>query len=105
MIAETRNPRSTIHRLNLLGGTALAVAFCGFGGWASTTEIAGAVLASGNVVVESNVRKVQHPNGGIVADILVKEGSVVEADQVQLQVGGSSADARLNKTIAVGGQR
>lgn len=84
--ALTHNPKIGIRKLNLLGCTALVLAVGGFGGWASTTEIAGAVIATGSVVVESNVKKVQHLNGGIVGEILVKEGSVVEADQVLMRL-------------------
>src|SRR5204863_4631204 len=40
----------------------------GFAGWASTTDIAGAVIASGTVVVETNVKKVQHHIGGIIGE-------------------------------------
>ena len=71
--------------MQLVGYSAIAVAVGGFGGWAATSEIAGAVIANGNIVVESNVKKVQHPYGGIVGDILVKEGSEVEADQVLMR--------------------
>jgi HlyD family secretion protein len=78
-------PRCAIRRLNLVGCTALVVAFGGVGGWASTTNIAGAVIASGIVVVESSVKKVQHLNGGIVGEILVKEGSKVETGQVVMR--------------------
>ena len=37
----------------------------GVGGWALATDIAGAVLASGNLVVKSDIKKVQHPTGGV----------------------------------------
>jgi len=90
-----RNPRSTIRHLNLLGGTALVLGLGGFGGWASTTDIAGAVIASGSVVVESNVKKVQHLNGGIVGEILIKEGSAVEAGQVLLRLDDTLTRATL----------
>ncbi|HUU24343.1 MAG TPA: HlyD family type I secretion periplasmic adaptor subunit, partial [Methyloceanibacter sp.] len=46
----------------LLGGLLVA----GMAGWARTTEIAGAVIAPGVVVVDSVVKKVQHPTGGVV---------------------------------------
>ena len=58
----------------------------GVGGWAATTELAGAVIAPGTIVVESNVKKVQHPTGGVVGEILVKEGDEVEAGQVVLRL-------------------
>ena len=48
------------------------------GGWALATDIAGAVLASG-LVVESDVKKVQHPTGGVVAEIRVRDGDIVKA--------------------------
>ena len=46
----------------------------GLGGWAATTEFAGAVIAQGQVVVDSNVKKVQHPTGGIVGELRVRDG-------------------------------
>ena len=42
----------------------------GAGGWAATAEISGAVVATGSVVVDSNVKKVQHPTGGVVAEVV-----------------------------------
>src|SRR5262245_38071585 len=44
----------------------IVLLFGSFGVWAATTPIAGAVIASGVVVVESNIKKVQHAAGGIV---------------------------------------
>ena len=56
--------------------TALIVAVLvgGIGGWATFTEIGGAVVSSGQLVVESDVKKVQHPVGGIVGELRVREG-------------------------------
>jgi len=95
MTAATHGPRVAIRKLNLLGCTALVFWVGGVGGWASTTEIAGAVIASGSVVVESNVKKVQHANGGIVGAILVTEGSEVEADQLLLRLDDTLTRATL----------
>jgi HlyD family secretion protein len=95
MTALAHSPNVGIRKLNLLGCTALVLAVGGFGGWASTTEIAGAVIATGSVVVESNVKKVQHLNGGIVGEILVKEGSVVEPDQVLMRLDDTLTRANL----------
>jgi HlyD family secretion protein len=60
------------------GTAAVALLFGGLGLWAATTQIAGAVIAPGVVVVESNVKKVQHPTGGVVGDLLVRNGSEVK---------------------------
>lgn len=57
----------------LLGGMTL---------WTGVTNIAGAVVAAGTVVVESNVKQVQHQDGGIVKNIYVEDGDLVEADDL-----------------------
>lgn len=74
----------------LIGLLALS---CGV--WATTTPIAGAVIASGIVVVENNLKKVQHPSGGIVAEILVKNGDRVAAGDVVLRLDETQARANL----------
>jgi HlyD family secretion protein len=67
----------------------LAVVFIlvgGLGVWATTTSIVGAVIGSGLVVVESNVKKVQHPTGGIVGEINVKNGDPVKAGDLLIRL-------------------
>jgi HlyD family secretion protein len=82
-IARTRR---VIRRLNVVGVALLVLLVGGFGGWAATSELSGAVIASGVLVVESSVKKVQHPTGGIVGELLVKEGDHVEAGQVVMRL-------------------
>ena len=67
----------------------------GVGGWAAMAQLSGAVIASGFVVVESNVKKVQHPTGGIVGQIFVKEGSVVEEGQIVVRLDDTVPRANL----------
>jgi HlyD family secretion protein len=86
MIATLSSPAASIRTLNLVGCIAILGVLGGFGAAGSITTIAGAVIAPGTIVVESNVRKVQHLTGGIVREILVKEGSEVEADQVLVRL-------------------
>jgi HlyD family secretion protein len=82
-------------RNHLIGGTAVALFLSvGIGGWAATTELSGAVTASGSVVVDSNVKKVQHLTGGVVGELFVREGDHVRAgdtlvrlDETVLQAG------------------
>jgi HlyD family secretion protein len=82
-------------RNHLIGGTVIALVLTvGIGGWAATTELSGAVTASGSVVVDSNVKKVQHLTGGIVGELFVREGDHVRAgdtlvrlDETVLQAG------------------
>jgi HlyD family secretion protein len=70
------------------------------GGWAATTPIGGAVISSGFVVVESNIKKVQHPTGGIVAEINVKNGNVVNAGDVVISLDDTQARANLGIVVS-----
>jgi HlyD family secretion protein len=83
---EPNDPRLAIRNLNLIGIAVIILLVGGFGGWAATNELAGAVIARGTVVVESNVKKVQHPTGGVIGEILVHDGSEVEAGQVLIRL-------------------
>ncbi len=79
----------------LFGFLALAVLVGGFGLWSTTTEIAGAVVAQGQVEVEQNRQVVQHPDGGVVAAIHVKNGDRVEAGDPLIQIDGSLLTSEL----------
>lgn len=65
------------------------------GVWATTAEISGAVVSSGQLVAQNNVRKVQHPNGGVVHAIYVRDGERVEANQVVVRLDDIVARAAL----------
>ena len=58
------------HLLAIAAATMVVVG--GIGVMGASTELAGAIIASGALVVESNVKKVQHPTGGIVGELLVQ---------------------------------
>ncbi len=68
----------------------------GIGGWAWTTELSSAIVASGTVVVENNVKKIQHLTGGIVGELLVREGQRVDAGQVLLRLDPTTVRANLS---------
>jgi HlyD family secretion protein len=57
----------------------------GFGAWAAFAQIAGAVVAPGEVEVETREQVVQHPDGGVVGEIMVRNGDKVEAGDVLLR--------------------
>ena len=83
-------------RANILFGLAVSILLVGgVGAWAATTSLAGAVLASGDVVVESNSKKVQHQTGGIVGEILVKEGDRVSAGDLLVRLDETMTRANL----------
>ncbi|MCK5494908.1 MAG: HlyD family type I secretion periplasmic adaptor subunit, partial [Hyphomicrobiaceae bacterium] len=58
----------------------------GVGSWAATSDISGAVIAPGVLVVDTHVKKVQHPTGGIVGEIHVRNGDRVQAGDVVLRL-------------------
>jgi membrane fusion protein, type I secretion system len=86
MTAAEQDPRHMIRKLNLVGLAITVALIGGVGGWAATAQLAGAVIAPGTIVVESNVKKVQHPTGGVVGEILVKEGDRVDEGQLVLRL-------------------
>lgn len=63
------------------GVLGLAILVGGFGTWAATTNISGAIVASGSIEVDQNRQIVQHPDGGVVSEILVDEGDTVTLGQ------------------------
>ncbi len=78
--------------LSLLASVGL---LAGAGGWAVATNLAGAVVAPGHFVVDSYVKKVQHPTGGVVGEILVREGEAVKAGDVVLRLDATTTRANL----------
>jgi HlyD family secretion protein len=90
-----QDPRRTIRKLNLVGLAITVFLVAGVGGWAAATHLAGAVIAPGTIVVESSVKKVQHPTGGVVGEILVREGAEVEAGQIVLRLDDTVTKATL----------
>jgi HlyD family secretion protein len=93
--SEIRGARRSI-RLHLIVGLAVvAVLALGLGGWASTAEISGALIAPGSIVVESNVKKVQHPTGGVVGELLARDGDLVKAGDVVVRLDDTVTKANL----------
>lgn len=90
IIAPSEFDRS-LSRLRLLGAAGVLAFFGTVGTWACTTVISGAVIAPGQFVVEGNTKKIQHPTGGVVAALLVKEGDHVQENQIVI---------RLDETLA-----
>lgn len=65
------------------------------GVWAVAATLSGAVVASGQFVVDGNVKKVQHATGGIVGELKVREGERVELDQVVIRLDDTLTRANL----------
>jgi HlyD family secretion protein len=87
--------RSSIRHHLLVGAVAAVVLTVGVGGWAATTNLAGAVIAQGSVVVDSNVKKVQHPTGGTVGELRVRDGDHVKAGNILVRLDDTVTRANL----------
>jgi HlyD family secretion protein len=85
-VAGVQDPITMIRKLNVIGLAMMVVLVGCLGGWAATSQLEGAVIATGTVVVESVDKKVQHPTGGVVKEILVRDGSEVEEGQVLVRL-------------------
>jgi HlyD family secretion protein len=87
--------RKDIRRNIRLGGFAALALVGGLGLWAATSSLSGAVVAAGHLVVDSNVKAVHHPQGGVVGALNVHNGSMVSAGEVLVRLDDTVAKANL----------
>lgn len=96
---QAKNNRSASFPLlpRVIAGSLLAVLLIGgVGGWAATAKLAGAVISPGTVVVDQNLKSVQHRDGGIVSQIAVQEGDQVQIGQVLFRLDDVQTRAELS---------
>lgn len=91
----------SIRRHITFGLAVVVLLLGGMGSWAAATRLAGAVIAPGILVVENNVKKVQHPTGGVVKELRVKEGDAVAEGDLLIALDGTQVRANLD--IILGG--
>jgi HlyD family secretion protein len=90
-----KGTRFSIKRHLIVGLSVVILLAGGLGGWASTAQISGALIAPGSIVVESNVKKVQHPTGGVVGELRAHDGDVVKAGDVVVRLDDTVTKASL----------
>jgi HlyD family secretion protein len=91
---ESRRSRSIgVHAT--VGLVAIVLLVGVFGGWAALANIASAAVAPGVIVVEGDVKRVQHPTGGVVGEIKVRNGDRVEAGDIVLRLDETVTRANL----------
>jgi HlyD family secretion protein len=94
--ARRATARQRARRMIAIAFATAVLCVGGIFAWATLTEISGAVIAQGAVVVDSSAKKIQHQNGGIVGEILVKEGSRVAAGDVLVRLDETVLSANLS---------
>jgi HlyD family type I secretion membrane fusion protein len=82
-------------RTIVFGWTIIGLVFGGFGTWASLAPLSSAAIAPGTVVVDSSRKSLQHLEGGVIREILVRDGDVVEAGQALLRLDGANVRAAM----------
>jgi HlyD family type I secretion membrane fusion protein len=82
-----------------LGLLILLIWACGFGVWATVAPLASAVVASGSFVATGQNKQVQHLEGGIIRQLLVREGDIVEANQPLLRLDDTAAQSKLRRLV------
>src|SRR5262249_53683694 len=95
MLGDLKGARRSIRIHLIIGLTVVTVLAGGLGGWASTQQISGALIAPGQIVVESNVKKVQHPTGGVVGELRARDGDVVKSGDIVVRLGDTGTKANL----------
>src|SRR6202521_345119 len=95
MNTNTKALNPSLRRHVLAVGVASVLLAPGLGGWAATTQFVGAVIAHGQLVVESNVKKVQHPTGGVVGELRAHDGDLVKAGDVVVRLDDTVTKASL----------
>ena len=97
---QDQSPTRSRHEQALRRSATTGLAVIGlFGGtiglWAATSTLSGAVVAPGQFVVDSNVKKVQHPTGGIVGELRVREGDRVKEGDLLIRLDETVTRANL----------
>ncbi len=78
----------------------ICVVICIFIGWSMVTNVDEVAVTSGEVVPSGQVQAIQHLEGGIIRDILMEEGQLVEKDQTLIRLDPTAALTEMQKLEA-----
>src|SRR5689334_4707423 len=99
MSSQIAPAMQSMQRYMILGAVMFGCVIFGMGGWATTTQLSGAVIAQGLVVVDSSVKKVQHATGGIVGELRVREGDRVNEGDILVRLDETMTRANLQIVV------
>jgi HlyD family type I secretion membrane fusion protein len=91
-------PRKT-HVPTTAGILSIVVFLLGFGYWSNTALIAGAIITSGAFVTTGQNKIIQHLEGGVIREILIHEGDIVEQGQSLIQLDETGPKAELDRFL------
>jgi HlyD family secretion protein len=89
------DPAASAHRSAWLGVMCAGILIIAMLAAMTVIRIGGAVVTQGQMVVDSNVKKIQHPTGGVVGELLVRDGSHVRAGDVLVRLDATQTKANL----------
>lgn len=78
----------------------IALVVLGFLAWAAITDVDEVAVTTGEVLPVGKLQNIQHLEGGVISEILVKDGEVVESGQVLVRLDQAAADAELQQMKA-----
>ena len=85
---------------SIFGYIILFLFFVVLGGWAAVAPLSSAIVAPGKLMVDSQIKRIQHPDGGIVSEIFVRDGDAVEEGQVLARLENKEARAQETRMRA-----
>ena len=94
-----RGVSANIRRPIAIGAVILLICVGGFGTWTAFAPLEGAVVVSGTFVATGQNKHIQHLEGGILREVLVKEGDLVEVGQTLLRLDATAASSRLRRLV------
>lgn len=94
--ADMNDPNLVTRKPIIIGGWMMIFVFGFLGLWSAFAPLASAAIAPGKVILSGSKKSIQHLEGGVIEEILVREGQAVKAGQVLIRMNETAARARLD---------
>jgi len=94
-MSDAAAKRWSVRKHLFIGIATLVVLVGGFGTWSLLAQITGAIITTGQIEVDRNRQVVQHPDGGVITEILVDEGDSVDAGDLLIRLDPTTLRSEL----------